>query len=92
MPTEVFAHWMMQESTCNATAVSDTGDYGLLQISEQYEAYFIHAYWQYPHSFDVFNPIDNATLALLHLKALYAQYGNYGDAFAAYNAGGRLHI
>ena len=63
---------------------------GLFQIWEEPEhlAYLIQEYWPAGlGTFDIEDPIDNATLAMSYLSALHDRFGNWYEALVFYNSG-----
>ena len=76
------------ESNFNASAVSDAGAIGLMQLMpETYEwlcAYHLHETYE-PGL--LYEPATNIRFGTYLLSFLYLRYGNWETAFAAYNAG-----
>ena len=100
IPAPVVCEWIDAESSGNPRAVSHTADRGLLQISERYEGYFIDRYWDSDAGgggFDVFDPVDNATLAFTYLADIIDRSTGETErerlwvSFATYNAGQRIY-
>ena len=91
MPPHIACAWIIQESSGNANAYSDTLDRGLLQISERYEPYFTQKFWG-DAPFDVWDAKDNAIMAFRYIRYLHDIFGNWHDALAAYNGGWNLEI
>jgi hypothetical protein len=63
---------------------------GLFQIWEEpgHLAYLIREYWPAElGTFDIEDPIDNATLAMSYLSALHLRFGNWYEALVYYNSG-----
>jgi hypothetical protein len=62
---------------------------GLYQIYMRPDniAYLLAHYWTRPEAFDVFDPFDNATLALRYLADLHQTHGTWLAANAHYNGG-----
>jgi hypothetical protein len=66
---------------------------GLFQIfaePRQLE-YLLAVYW-HDGTFDIFDPVDNATLALRYLHALHRRFGSWYLALCYFNHGDILHI
>src|SRR5574344_1899517 len=63
---------------------------GLFQIYTKPENlnYLLNSYWKENRQFDIYNAIDNATLALAYLAGLHRQYKTWYRALLFYNHGG----
>lgn len=70
-------------------AIGDDGaSLGLYQIQKKYIPYFLSLYWAKDDGeFDVFDPIDNATLAMRLMADLHRRFGTWYLAACHYNAG-----
>lgn len=67
---------------------------GLFQIYERPDnlGQLLHDHWKHPVSeFDIYDPIDNATVALAYLSSLHARFGNWYQALVFYNHGDVAH-
>jgi len=72
----------------HAAQIGKDGSRGLFQLSPVWQGYLVGLY--YPHSaryFDVFNPIDNAVVALGYLADLHKRLGSWERALWYYNCG-----
>lgn len=79
IPKEYFLRQIMRESSCNPNARGSEGEEGIAQ--------FTPATARSVNLSDPFEP-HSALLAASHLMASYqSQFGDYGKALAAYNAG-----
>lgn len=79
MPLPIMAAVAQQESAGDPNAVSTAGAQGLYQFMPGTAAQF--------HISDPFNPLQSAFAAALYLQQLFARFGSWPLALAAYNAG-----
>jgi hypothetical protein len=100
VPRSVAARLMFEESGDPWTgsrgdpdAVGDeaTGwpSVGLFQLHTRPEniGYLLKTFWTAPETFDIRNPLHNATVALRYLADLHRRFGTWYMAAARYNAG-----
>ena len=84
---DIVCNWAHKESTTNPNAVSHKNARGLFQLLEEYEEYFIGEYWDSTRRFNVYDPVDNATVAFRYLEDLQEKYPPF-RALAYFNGGG----
>ena len=93
VPRSVAAQLMTEESGGDILAIGDemTGwpSVGLFQLHTRPANinYLIGRYWRGPWEFDIFDPIENATLALRYLADLHDRFGSWYMAACRYNCG-----
>jgi len=87
IPNELAQRWVMKESGFDESAVnSRTGATGLTQIMPATAAE--PGYGVAPLSAELLmDPAANVDLGMRYLRAMYDKFGNWPDAFRAYNAG-----
>ena len=73
------------ESGFNPTAISSTGDYGLMQINQCNAGYL----QERVGAADLLNPYDNIKGGLYILRGLFEKYGDSARVLMAYNMGER---
>ena len=81
VPEEVLLAVIQTESGGNPKAVSPTGVKGLMQVTQ-------NTYKGLGFTGDRADPINSINAGAKLLGQLHKQYGNWDDAFAAYNGGG----
>jgi soluble lytic murein transglycosylase-like protein len=93
VPRSVTAALMWEESRNDADAVGPVGAdgfrcRGLFQLNPKFEAELVAKFFPHRASvFDVFDPLDNAVVALGYLGALHRTFGNWTQALWFYNCG-----
>ncbi len=61
---------------------------GLYQLNPRWQPYLVGLYFPHPaDSFDVFDPVSNARVALAYLSALHRRFENWTQALWFYNSG-----
>lgn len=90
LPPYLLENLIYEESRGKAKSVGpickdDSRSLGLCQLNSRYLIYLAVKY--YSLKFDVFNPIQNATVAARYLHDLYRYFGSWDIALNAYNFG-----
>jgi len=95
VPREIANAVMYEESRYKPYAMSHTTKEGYfscglfqLYLKPENIDWLLKKFWNKPvYEFDIFDPIDNATVALKYLNWLYAWKGNWYEALIFYNCG-----
>jgi soluble lytic murein transglycosylase-like protein len=93
VPPSVTAALMHEESRGDPRAESRTTSEGfksrgLFQLYEKFETELVRKFFPYARStFNIWNPYDNAEVALRYLEALHSRFGNWYEALVYYNCG-----
>jgi hypothetical protein len=94
IPASVTRQLMIEESDKIPTAVSGVTSEGyhsrgLFQLYDRPSnlEWLLNKYWDWKKPFDIYDPKDNATVALSYLAALYKQFGTWYLALCYYNHG-----
>lgn len=78
IPVPIFQSLIQTESSWNASATSPVGAIGLTQLMPGTAAQV---------GVDPYDPLQNLAGGAKYLSQMFAQFGNWPDALAAYNAG-----
>lgn len=98
VPRSVAAALMLEESGGDALAIGPVGSdgsrcLGLYQLNPRWMPYLVTHYFPHPAmSFDAFDPLQNATVALGYLAALHKRFGSWERALWYYNHGDVTHV
>ena len=90
VPASIVRQLIAEESGGNVNAVSHETvegyrSRGIIQIYDKNRAELVRKFLH--GSFDVYNPIHNATVGLRYLSALHKRFGNWYQACVYYNHG-----
>jgi len=98
VPLSVVKQLMWEESRGYCDAVSDMTpegyrSRGLFQIYERPSNLnqLLKDHWKNREPFDIYDPIDNATVAMRYLSALHKRFGNWYESLIFYNHGDVKH-
>jgi soluble lytic murein transglycosylase-like protein len=94
IPAGIVVRLMIAESGGRPWAVSSKTaegyqSRGLFQLYDKPEhmQWLLERYWKREKVFDVYDPVDNAIVALSYLADLYKRFGSWYLALCWYNAG-----
>lgn len=94
IPASVTRQLMIEESDRIPTAVSKLtiegySSRGLFQLYDRPSniEWLLDTYWHRKYSFDIYDPRDNAEVALTYLAALHRRFGTWYLALCYYNHG-----
>lgn len=98
VPKSVAAALMLEESGGETGAIGQIGAdgsrcQGLYQLNPRHMTYLVATYFPHPAKwFDVFDPLNNAVVALGYLSALHRRFGSWERALWYYNHGDVVHV